>query len=262
MGSTRYLKLALALTLVCLRLTGAAAAAEDTWTIQGTVTYPDGRPAAGIELMLIAWSPQGRLDMGNTYWKIPNYDRHYVTSDADGRYVMTGVVDYPQNTTHRYTVYVTEKTRQYHGTCNFPLRRENRTKTVDIRLEEATWVRISLRDRAGQPYEGTRAVYMQTGVDLSHPSRGYTSVRELKFVKGVAEARLVIRDKNAPVGRVAILEFPTAAAAHQMMESRGMSLRDTSRDGLKFTTRDSRGQPLDRQVTLLPRQEIALDFQL
>ncbi len=261
MGSTRYLNLALAVTLGCLMLTGAAAAAEDTWTIQGKVTYPDGRPAAGIELMLIAWSPQG-LDMGNTYWKIPDYDRHYVTTGPDGRYVMTGVVDYPQNTTHRYTVYVTEKTRQYHGTCNFPLRQENRTVTADIKLEEATILRISLRDRAGRAYEGTRAAFVQTGVDISDPSRGYTSVRELKFVKGVAEIRVVIRDKNAPVARVAILEFPTRAAAHQAIQSRGMSTGDNSRDGLKFTTRDSRGRPLDRQIKLLPLQEVALDFQM
>ncbi|MGE5509127.1 MAG: carboxypeptidase-like regulatory domain-containing protein [Chitinophagales bacterium] len=251
----------LPLAVAALLLAALPAFAAETWTIKGRVTYPDGRPAVGVELKLVPWSPQG-LDMGNIVYKIPNYDWHLTTTDANGYYVMNNVIDYPENTAHRYTVWVTEKIKTYHGTVNFPLRRESFTPTVDVHLEEAAWVTVKLKDRAGKPFNGTRAVFIQTGTNLSDPSTGYTKVSELTFVNGEAGVRIAIRDKNAPLGRIAILDFPSRTAAHQAMQARALKISDTSLDGLKLMSHDARGKGLDRQFPLPPVSETTVEFTL
>jgi hypothetical protein len=262
MPRTRFLLAALLLSLLLLNLSAlTASAADNTWTIQGRVAYPDGRPAAGLDLLLFSWSPQG-WDKENTYWKIPNYDQHPVTTGADGSFTMAGVLDHPENTSHRYVIWVTEKTREWYGAANFLLRPENHQVTANLQLEPATMLKVHLKDKGGKPFEGTRAAFVQVGRDLSDPTKGFTSIRELTFVNGVAEMRVNIRDKSAPVARLAVLQFPTRDAARQMLHSRGLSTADNSKDALRFVTKDARGKGQDQEVTLPPNGEVALDFNL
>lgn len=255
--------LILALTLSALSLAPVCAAADPTYTVRGRITYPDGRPAPGLQLRLYPWSPEG-LDRSNIYWKIPNFDPHFVTTDADGRYVMTGVIDYPENTSHWYSLYTTEETAKvWHGTARFMIWKDKPVIDVDIHLEEATWVTVRLKDRNGKPFNGPRLIWVQVGTDVSNPAKGYTKFEELTFVNGEAGMRVVIRDKNSPVARVAILDVTTRGEAHRAMESKGLKLGTGSNlDGQKLAHRDAQGRALDRQIQLPPVAELTVEFTL
>lgn len=263
MSRTSKAALFLSLVLSALLFAGAGAAADRTFTVQGRITYPDGRPAAGLELRLYPWSPEG-LDRSNIYWRIPNFDPHFVTTDADGRYVMTGIIDYPENKSHWYSLYTTEKTAKvWHGTARFMLREERPVTVVDIQLEPATWVTVKLKDKDGKPFNGPRLIWVQVGTDISDPSKGYTKFEELTFVNGEAGMRVVIRDKNSPVARVAVLDVTTRDEARKAMQTKGLRLGTGSNaDGVKLAHRDARGRPLDRQLNLPPVSETTVEFTL
>lgn len=253
---------ALALILVPVLSVGSLAAGY-RFTVQGRVTYPDGRPAAGLELRLYPWSPEG-LDRSNIYWKIPNFDPHFTTTDANGHYVMTNVIDYPENSSHWYSLYTTEKTSKvWHGTARFRFWEGKPVETVDVHLEEATWVTIKLKNRDGKPFNGPRLVWVQIGTDVTNPTKGYTKFEELTFVNGEAGMRNVIRDKNSPVARIAVLDVPTRAEAHRVMESKGLKLGTGSNmDGVKLAHKDAMGQALERTIQMPPVSEVTVEFTL
>lgn len=241
--------------------TGVPVAAQGPYTIRGTVVYPDGRPAPGIELMLYPHSGQA-LDKGNTQWKIPNYDYHPVKTDARGEFVMTNVIDYQENKIHRYIVYVVGPTKFYHATVHVVLGGEKLERRVTVELTKATVLRFKLKDRGGKPFSGKRAVYVQSGVLGQGVTKGVSYVTEVEFVNGVGEfGPVVLKDQVGFRGRVAVLDFPSQKFAHAAMRERGMPLGD-SEQPLRWVMKDARGRSLDRSTRFTPGGVTEVEFSL
>lgn len=242
-------------------LTGLASGAGPVRaTIRGRVLDPDGRPAVGINLLLYPHTGE-TLDRLNLHFKIPNYDFHRVTTDHNGEFVMADVIDYPENTAHRYALFVDGPTKFYHGITQVVLGQATQFD-VTIRLQRATVIRIKLKDKNGQPFNGTRAVYVQSGVLGQGVMKGISYVTEINFVNGVGEwGPVVIKDLDRFQGRVAILDFPNEKFAREAMTQRGMRWTDTA-GPLRWTTRSLRGQALDQAPRFNPGGYTELDFAL
>jgi hypothetical protein len=244
----------------------SAAASTNTFTIHGKVVYADGRPAPGLKVILLAHTPADGIDRHNAIWQIPNYDQHPVTTDGAGNFVMTGVIDYPENKDKTYVVAVANEKPDvfYHGSARFRLRPETPTLEIQLPVEDVTIVRLHLKDRNGRPFEGTRVVWINTGSGAATRdlANGYNQLKNVKFVGGVGIVKVPVRDKITYMGRIAILGYPSAEALRKEMKTRGMQTGDDRFDALKFTVRDARGQAMDRQVKLLPQQTQDFEFVL
>jgi hypothetical protein len=240
-------------------------AAPLVFTVRGKAVFDDGRPAAGIPILLQSVTPQGH-DTKNTYWKIPNFDSHAMVTRADGSFVMTNVIDYPENKDKTYVVAVANEKPDvfYHGSARFRLRPETPTLEIQLPVEDVTIVRLHLKDRNGRPFEGTRVVWINTGSGAATRdlANGYNQLKNVKFVGGVGIVKVPVRDKITYMGRIAILGYPTAEALRKEMKTRGMQTGDDRFDALQSTVRDARGQAMDRQVKLLPQQTQDFEFVL
>lgn len=246
-------KCAISMTLVAMAvlLAAATALAYGPYTIRGQVTMPDGSPAANAIVQLVPHSGLG-LDQNNDYWKIPGYQFHRVETDAAGNYLMTGVIDYPENTGHRYALQFDGPSKFYHGTTHVLLKGIDTNLTVNLKLTVASSLRINLTDAVGQPYNGTRAVYVETGTLGQGPIYGVSYITDASFVNGVAEIpRVVIKDKVSGAGLVAILQQSTAAAAKSALQKSGLRPWDT-RDGLRYVVKQVDGAVAEQYVNYVP----------
>lgn len=256
--------------LLCLVFAGVVLAAAQSpagattprATIRGKVFYPDGRPAPGINLVLYPHTGQG-LDRRNLFWSIPNYEYRRVTTDQNGEFIMAGVTDYPENKIHRYALFADGPTKFYHGVAHVILGQSRPLdQYVEVRLQKATVIRIKLKDRSGKPFNGTRAVYVQSGVLGQDVTKGISYVTEVNFVNGVGEwGPVVIKDKQSFAGRVAILDFPNEQYAKAAMKERAVAWTDNDAP-LRWASRNSRGQALDRSPRFNPGDYTDLEFSL
>lgn len=248
------------LTFTLILLGMALVAPAFAATIHGTVVYPDGSPASGIQLGLYPWGG-GALDLTNDYWKIPNYNFHPVTTDQKGEFVMTDVVDYPQNKDHRYILFVNGPTKFYHATTHVILGRSEDIQ-AKVELQKASVIRLTLKGRDGKPYTGKRAVYVQTGVLGQGVLKGVSYVIDIDFVNGVGEwGPVVLKDTKEFRGRVAILDFPNREFARAAMRERGMAMGDNE-GPLRWVMKDARGRALDRSLQFVPGGVTELAFSL
>lgn len=240
-------------------LAGGARAA--TYTITGKAYFPDGSPAARVNLLLAPHTGKG-LDLLNAYWKIPGYDFHPVTTAADGSFTMSNVQDYPQNTTHRYIIWYDGPSPFYHATIHVLLGSET-AKQVEVRLKAATALRLHLTNRDGSPYNGSRAIYLQSGALGQGPTKGVSYVETVNFVDGVGILKnVVIKDSTFFQGRVGILDFADAREAKAWMDAHGEGYNDTDQPLRLYVMKDGRGVPLNHESSLVQSGYTDLTYSL
>lgn len=244
---------------VCLGFAAPALAGPMVYNVHGRLVYPDGRPAAGAVLSLYPHSGE-TIDKENVKWKIPNYDFHRVTTDQNGGFVMTNVIDYPENKTHRYVIYCEGPDPFYNAVAHVILFGPDKDLQVPITMTQATVLRLHLKDRQGKPFNGKRAIYVQAGVLGQGAEKGHSFVIDVEFVNGVAE-RGRIALKEGGQGRVAILDFPEARYALEIMKQHDMALGDNT-GPLRWVMKNSRGAALDKSLTFVSAGYTDLDFSL
>jgi hypothetical protein len=225
--------------------------ARGPYTIKGVVLDPHGRPLANYPLRILPVLPQKGVDRDNTYYEVPGRDEHRVVTDAEGRFVMTGVVDYPQvkhhtyrlqgNWTHDFTL-VDAYGSDVLSFVNVP----KNTIELTIRTEPGATLRVVVKDRSGRPFTGTRAVSVATG-------HGRRLVITVDFENGVGRLLLPPGDVQTP-GRVALLRWGDQREARRQAESHGHPT-----DFSAFVSYGMQGQ---RSVALLPGQTTTVEFTL
>lgn len=222
------------------------------YTIRGMVVTPEGKPLPGYPLRLLPARPERGLDVNNEYYRIPGRADHYTVTGPDGRFAMTGVVDYPQVSTHTYRLV------RAGSEADFPYDQDKKTDTVEldrcadpsrvfdlvIRVFPVAQVKIVLRDRAGRPLTGARVVSLVTEGGRPHTTTG-------RFVDG--EICLPLLDcKEVARGRVAVLRYSTVPQAFQEAAKHG----DFIGVGKPLTY----GAVGQREVLFVPGRTLTVEF--
>ncbi|MGE5508642.1 MAG: hypothetical protein ACM3RP_09215 [Chitinophagales bacterium] len=191
------------------------------FTIRGLVLSPEGAPVAGYPVKLLPTKPERGLDKENAFYRIPGRNIHYAVTGPDGRFEMTGVVDYPQVATHTYRIVRAGAEDQ------FPYDQEKASDTVHldrctdpngvirltIRLYAISQVKIVLKGRDGRPFTGSRVVSLVT-----EGGRPRTLVAE--FTDGVACLSPADNTVTAR-GKVVVLRYADALEAFREAEKHG-----------------------------------------
>lgn len=252
----------LALALAMLLLPGGAALAHDPnapmpgenikgpFTIKGQVLDPNGKPVEGYPVALYPVLPGKGMDRDNSYYKIPDRDDHSTRTDADGRFLMTNVVDYPQVKNRLYKLFRGDfETRwpfvpAWQSDIVSLNKATSTTIEVTVHMEPAAMVKLILKDRNGRRFTGTKAVSIATG-----KGRRYTSLA--RFEDGVAVVTCSPGDPKMP-GRLILLRWENQAEAKQQAREHGQLI-----DGMALVTY---GIIAQRNIALLPGQMITVEF--
>ncbi|MGE5508327.1 MAG: hypothetical protein ACM3RP_07610, partial [Chitinophagales bacterium] len=210
----RLLILASALSaLVALVATAAASAApalpsfaKGPFTIRGKVLDLYGKPVVGFPLFLIPMNPTSGMDVENVYWKIPNRNIHPTHTDKNGEFVMTGVVDYPENYTHTYRIWAGdddwgEWTERYPAlkACTRVDLSKQLSNEIEVVLkgEPAAGLKLLATTPSGKPFTGTRSVAVHSG--------RHRYVYTAHFYNGVSmKAGIPLTDFDYPETRILV----------------------------------------------------------
>lgn len=152
---------------------GLPSFAKGPFTIRGRVLDLYGKPVGpGFPLYLIPMNPTSGMDVENVFWRIPNREIHPTVTDKNGEFVMTGVVDYPENYTHTYRVWAgdddwgpwTEKWPTLKACTRIDLSKQLSNEiVVELRGEPAAGLKILATTPDGKPFSGTRSVAVHSG---------------------------------------------------------------------------------------------------
>lgn len=151
---------------------GLPSFAKGPFTIKGRVLDLYGKPVAGFPLYLIPMNPTSGMDVENVYWRIPNRDIHPTHTGKNGEFVMTDVVDYPENYSHTYRIWAgdddwgpwTEKYPVLKACTRVDLSKQlsNEIEVV-LKGEPAAALKIVATTPDGKPFTGTRSVAVHSG---------------------------------------------------------------------------------------------------
>lgn len=220
------------------------------FTIKGQVLDLDKKPVAGYPLALYPVLPGKGMDRDNSYYQIPDRDVHTTRTDAQGRFVMTNVIDYPQVKNRIYKLFRGdfETTWPFVPAWQSDIVNLNKatstTIEVTLYMEPAATVRIILKDRNGRRYTGKKAVSIATG-----KGRRYVSVAN--FENGVATIRCSPGDPKMP-GRIILLRWEDQTEAKKQAREHGQII-----DGMALVTY---GIIAQRNLALLPGQTVTAEF--
>lgn len=92
----------LVVALIAVSVATAPALAGGPFVIHGKVLDMSGRPLVNFPMRLNPALPGSGVDNDNVYYRIPGYNDHLTYTNENGEFTMSGVIDYPQNTTHTY----------------------------------------------------------------------------------------------------------------------------------------------------------------
>jgi hypothetical protein len=163
---------------------------------------------------------------------------------------MTDVIDHPENTGHRYALYFDGPSQFYHGTTHVLLKGIETNLTVNLNLTDAAALRVNLTDANGLPFNGTRAVYVETGTLGQGPMVGVSYIIDASFTNGTAVVpRVVIKDNVNGTGLVAILQQPTTTSAWNACFKAGLKPWD-NRGALRFAVKQVDGALAEQFVNL------------
>lgn len=240
-----------ALLLLSL-LVPLTALAGGPYTIYGVLLGFDGKPIAGYPMLITAIKPEAGIDPDNTFYRIPNFDKHQTTTDAEGRFVMRGVEDYPQVANHKYRIWGGNMSDAVRN--QFPYVRA--TYTLDLSLataqeidvviksEPSTALRILAKDKDGRPYNGT--------ISLGFAAGPHSYNRTVPVVNGEAFLPSLPVGNAQQMGRVVIMPEPTS-------DETLVRLGLTPQTKKGFLTE---GAILDRAVQFLPFKTVTVEVNL
>lgn len=222
------------------------------YTIYGVLLGFDGQPIAGYPMLITAIKPETGIDPDNLFYKIPDYNDHRTTTDAEGRFVMTGVIDYPQVVHHKYRIWggnmsdaVRDRYPYVRATYTLDLSKATSSEIdVVIKSEPSTALRILAKDKDGRPYNGT--------ISLGFAAGPHSYNRTVPVVDGVAFLPSLPVGNAQQMGRVLIMPEKTVD------ETR-------SRLGLTVTTAKgllTEGAILDKAVQFLPFKTVTVEVTL
>lgn len=249
-GMHRKLQLLLG-WLALSALAGAPASASGPFTIRGLVLGVDGRPVAGYPVRLTPLLPEGGPDAYNLFYQIPQYEDRVTRTDETGRFVLSGVTDYPEVTHHLYRLwggYAPDPGRE-----RYPyLRAEARVDLaaarsadlfVALRAQPAAALRVIARSPDGQPFTGTLSLSLASG----DSALSYTA----PFQAGVHFSPGLPTGSPREPGRVILLPEPTAEAT----QAKALALGQ----GIGSNRLLTAGAFFDRRVQFLPFQTVTLE---
>lgn len=189
------------------------------FTVVGWISDPAGQPVSGLPVTLIPLAPGDQPDFENGVFGIEERDSHLVRTNEEGLFVMPQVFDYPEVLTHRYQVVPAGLAGlgtspgeggaySLAGELVDLAGRERGMVKVRLTAQPAGSVRLTLKDRAGEPYTGPRAVLLL--------GEGPALVVTAQFEKGRAE----LGDLPAGLLQVGLLDaelgyFVQQRAAHE-----------------------------------------------
>lgn len=224
--------------------------AKGPYTIRGIVLDPQGRPVAGYAVHLLPVLPQKGVDADNTFYRIPNRDDHRTVTDANGRFVMAGVVPDPQVEHHTYKIApVTHNHPFVHrmgGDVLSFTQLPSNVVELTIKTEPAAHVRVTLKDQNGRPFTGSRAFSVVTGQNRNIATT-------VEFVNGVGDLYVHPGDAKNP-GRLALLRWETAEQARVEEARQG---RERSLGTMVVS-----GMLAQKRLVLLSSQTATVEFQL
>lgn len=244
-----FIPFALAAALLTLMLCGATVLAEGTVTITGVVLGLNDQPVAGWPLHIQPHLPNaGNADRSNSFYKIPNYDQHLVFTDDNGRFTMSGVIDYPQVTQRKYRLWsVTEETEAIRLKSN-PFIRTTATvdlsKAVDgkiyvvVRGEPGAALKVTAKCEDGRPFSGMLNIAIISGQ--------HTYLKALNFRDGVGISPAVPAGNAQQPGRVIFLPPSATPASSSALIAQGKDL--------SVATIKGEGVIADRLVQFMPFQ--------
>lgn len=141
------------------------------FTVVGWVTDEAGQPLPDLTLILVpVVAGTGETDLENGVYRIDDRDNHQTKTNADGLFVMPGVYDYRVTDTHLYQVlhadpisYPERNPFLYlsGGLVDFTDLETGMVKTKLV-ARPAGGLRIVLRGATGEPYNGMRALLVET----------------------------------------------------------------------------------------------------
>lgn len=221
------------------------------FTFEGIAYDPSGRPAVGCLVRLLPVRPGKGVDTDNTFYKIEGYNDHRTVTDSQGRFIMTGIQDYPEVKHHTYRIVVNADYRlpfnQPFGAGVVSLAALTSERLFfEFRTEPAVTVKLVVKDKAGRPFTGTRAVSVTTGHNVNF-------VATVRFTNGTGHFYTTPGDVKSP-GRVALLRWETARDARQEDLAQGHE------PGLG--NRLLYGIEAQRNALLIPGQPVTLEFVL
>lgn len=196
-----------AASLAAPKLPGLPSFAKGPFTIKGRVLDLNGRPVTGFPIFLIPMNPTSGMDVENVFWKIPNREIHPTTTDKNGYFTLTNVVDYPENYTHTYRIWAgdddwgpwAEKWAMVKACTRVDLSKQLSNEIeVELRGEPAAALKIIATTPDGKPFNGTRSVAVHSG--------RHRFVYTAHFHDGVAiKAGIPLTDFDYPETRIVVL---------------------------------------------------------
>lgn len=246
--------------LVAVALFAAAAsvlAAESgPFTIRGVVLGVDGKPIAGWPLRVSPKRPNGDDDVMNVFYRVPNYNDHLTYTNAEGQFVMTDVIDYPQVTTRQYRIWSggsdLDVIRMQRNPCiqvstgvDFATATSNEIYLV-IKAEARSALRVTMSFDDGTPFNGTVSVAIRNGKLLQ--------TRTAVFRDGYWGAPAIPLGTGVDNGRILILKVKSIQEATAKLLAEGKELTADSVTEL--------GVLLDKRVQFLPLQVSSVELVL
>ncbi|MGE5508396.1 MAG: hypothetical protein ACM3RP_07955 [Chitinophagales bacterium] len=245
-----------AVAVLCAAAVPALATEGGPYTIRGVVLGVDGKPIAGWPLRLSPVRPNGDDDLGNVYYKIPNYDDHFTYTDSDGRFTMTGVMDLAQVETHKYRLWTggsdTDAIRMRISPCiqvSTILDFTTATKSelyVILRAEARSAVRVTMKYADGTPFNGSVSVAILNGKKLQN--------RTAVFKDGSWGAPAIPAGDGREMGRILILKEASSAETFTRLLAEG---KEANAETVKEA-----GVLLDKRVQFLPLQVATVELVL
>lgn len=241
--------MALGLALSALLGTSAVSAAGGPYTIRGVVLGVDGKPVANWPMRISPIMPNANVtDWTNRFYKIPNYDDHLTTTDANGQFEMTNVVDYPEVKHHKYRVWSGGADTEAKRLAVNPYLQvdylidlsqlESPEVYLVIKSAPCAALKLVVKDAQGRPYNGSLSVAVLGGAHLQP--------RTAIVKDGVWIAPSIPAGTSREMGRLIVLHEKTNDETKQRIFAAG---KDFSLDILK-----EEGVILDKRVQLLPFQ--------
>lgn len=239
----------LVLSLSVVLCAAAAASAGGPYTIRGVVLGVDGKPIAGWPMRVSPVMPTANVtDWTNKFYKIPNYNDHMTTTDANGQFEMTNVIDYPEVKHHQFRVWSggsdTEAKRlaispylQVEQTIDFSTLESSDVYLV-IKSVPCSALKLIVKDSQGRPYTGSLSVAVLGGTHLQP--------RTAMVKDGVWLAPGIPAGTTQEMGRLIVLAEKTNDETKRRIFASG---KDFSVSILK-----EEGVLLDRRVQLIPFQ--------
>lgn len=160
------------LTLPASAALGLPSFAKGPFTIKGKVLDLYGKPVVGFPVYLIPMNSTSGMDVENVFWRIPNRQIHPTVTDKNGEFTMTGVIDYPENYTHTYRIWVGDDDWGPFAEKYFALKACTRVDLskqlsneigVVLKGEPAAGLKLLATTPDGKPFTGTRSVAVHSG---------------------------------------------------------------------------------------------------